>query len=248
MRLNWIVWIGFLLVLCANAPAQEGGRGPGRGRFPSLGFTTLDANGDGVLDDTEIAAAPAALAKLDKNGDGRITSDEARPAGRGRGGDGRGGEGRGGEGRGGQEGAPPVNVVEENVKTLMAFDADGDGKLSKAELPERFRGIFDRADENRDGFLTADEIRKVATALAGPPESAGPGGRGGPDGARGEGRGEMNFIRMDPIFSAVDVDGDGVLSAEEIRNAAAAIRKLDKDGDGKVSREEATAAGRGGRG
>ena len=56
----------------------------------------------------------------------------------------------------------------------MAFDANGDGKLSKAELPERFQGIFDRADENNDGFLTADEIRKVAAAQAAPPESADP--------------------------------------------------------------------------
>src|SRR5262249_41744214 len=141
MRTNWIFLIGLLMLVCVNLPAQEGGRGPGRGRFPSLGFTTLDGNGDGVLDDSEIAAAPAVLAKLDKEGDGRITAEEARPAGRGPGGEGRGGGGRGGEGRG-QEGPPAADVIEENVKTLMAFDADGDGKLTKAELPERFRGIF----------------------------------------------------------------------------------------------------------
>ena len=89
MRLNWIELIGFLMVLAVAATGS--GRRPrsGRGRFPSLGFTTLDANGDGVLDDAEIGAAPAALAKLDKNDDGQITSDEARPAmGRGRGGEG----------------------------------------------------------------------------------------------------------------------------------------------------------------
>ena len=69
--------------------------------------------------------------------------------------------GRAGEAAGG-------NVVEDTVKTLMAFDADGDGKLSKSELPERFQGIFDRGDENKDGFLTPEEIRKVAAAQAAP--------------------------------------------------------------------------------
>jgi Ca2+-binding EF-hand superfamily protein len=199
-----------------------------------VGFTALDLNGDGVLDAKEIDAAPASLAKLDKNQDGRITSDEARPAmpeGRGRG-------GRGEGGRGPQEG-PPTDIAEETVKALMAFDANGDGKLSKDELPERFQGIFDRADANKDGFLTPDEIRKMAAAQAPP---ADPGGR---EGGREGGRGEMNFIRMDPILAAVDANGDGVISAEELRNAPAAIRKLDRHGDGQIRREEVMpAAGR----
>ncbi len=250
MRLIWIISLGLIAGLAA-APAQDGpGRG-GRGRFPgpNLGFTTLDLNNDGVLDAHEIESAPQSLAKLDKDGDGRITADEVRqamPEGRGRGGRG---------GRGPEESAGP-DVVEETVKTLMNFDANGDGKLSKAELPERFQGIFDRGDENKDGFLTPEEIRKVvaaqtaaAAASAGPGRGDGPGGRGEGPGGRGEGpgrRGEMNFIRMDPVFAAIDADSDGTLSAEEIRNSAAALKKLDKDGDGQISREEAAPAmGRG---
>ena len=56
MRLTWTVILGLLAGL-AVAPAQDG-RGRGRGgRFPGgyLGFTTLDMNGDGVLDAKEIA-------------------------------------------------------------------------------------------------------------------------------------------------------------------------------------------------
>jgi Ca2+-binding EF-hand superfamily protein len=236
MRIFWILTFGLLGL--AIAPAQDG-RGGGRGRFPTplLGFTTIDLNGDGVLDSREIDAAPTSLAKLDKNSDGQITTDEARPPMM---------EGRG---RGGQdEGAPP-DVVEETVKTLMAFDANGDGKLSKSELPERFRGIFDRGDENKDGFLTPEEIRKMATAQAA--ASGGAGGRG-PEGGRGEGgrgegpRGNMNFIRMDPVLAAVDTNGDGIISADEIRDSSAALRRLDKDGDGRVTRDEAMpASGRG---
>lgn len=216
---------------------EEGRRGAGRGGFPSVGFTVLDTDGDGTLDAQEIGKAPAVLAELDKNSDGQISADEVRPAfpeGRGRGGsefDGR--------GRRGPEGGTGSNVVDDTVKTLMGFDANGDGKLSKSELPERMQGIFDRADENKDGFLTVDEIRKLAAAQAAPARSEGPGGRGGPEGRRGEGPGrEMNFIRIDPVLAAVDTNGDGVLSAEEIRNASNSIRKLDIDGDGKVTREE----------
>ena len=60
---------------------EEGRRGPGRGRSPgSFGFTLLDTNGDGTLESQEIDAAPAVLAKLDKNSDGQISADEVRPA------------------------------------------------------------------------------------------------------------------------------------------------------------------------
>jgi Ca2+-binding EF-hand superfamily protein len=240
MRLISALTFGLCIGL-VSAPAQQG-RGPGRGRGPgfNIGFTALDTNSDGVLDEQEIAAAPAALSKLDKNSDGQITSDEVRPA------------IPPGRGRGEQENDAGATVVEDTVKTFMAFDANGDGKLSRAELPERFQGIFDRADENKDGFLTPDEIRKVATAqaaaaAASEAEHDGPegerggreGGRGGPEGGRGGPRGDMNFIRMDPILAAVDTNGDGVISADEIRNAPDAIRKLDKNGDGKISRDEA---------
>jgi predicted O-methyltransferase YrrM len=39
-------------------------------------------------------------------------------------------------------------------------------------------------------------------------------------------------------MTALDANGDGELSAEEIAGAAQALKKLDKDGDGKLSREE----------
>jgi len=42
-------------------------------------LSVLDANGDGIIDAKEIANAPAALLKLDKNGDGQLTPDEYRP-------------------------------------------------------------------------------------------------------------------------------------------------------------------------
>ena len=40
------------------------------------------------------------------------------------------------------------------------------------------------------------------------------------------------------ILNMIDKDGDGNLSADEIKNSAAAIRKLDKNNDGRVTAEE----------
>ena len=60
-----------------------GGPGPGGPRFhrfpPPPLFAALDANHDGVIDQAEIANASAALLKLDKNGDGKLTRDELMP-------------------------------------------------------------------------------------------------------------------------------------------------------------------------
>lgn len=56
------------------------------------------------------------------------------------------------------------------------------------------------------------------------------GGRGGPGG--------RDFMRALPVMTALDADGDGVISAEEINNASVALRKLDKNGDGKLTEDE----------
>lgn len=78
----WLSAIAFVV----NVNAQDAGgspqRGPGMGRRmppPSPLMEALDANHDGVIDADEIANASAALKKLDKNGDGKLTQDELRP-------------------------------------------------------------------------------------------------------------------------------------------------------------------------
>jgi len=41
-----------------------------------------------------------------------------------------------------------------------------------------------------------------------------------------------------PVMTAIDADNDGEISAKELAQAVAALKKLDKDGDGKLSAEE----------
>ena len=61
--------------------------------------------------------------------------------------------------------------------------------------------------------------------------------------------GPFGPMRM-PVMTALDVNGDGELSADEIASASQALSKLDKSGDGKLTREELAPAfpGRGGPG
>lgn len=93
LSLGSLAWIA--LAQDDNAPPPRGERppprdgvspggpgGPGRpGQRPMVAplFAALDVNHDGVIDQREIENAPAALRKLDKNGDGKITPDEIRP-------------------------------------------------------------------------------------------------------------------------------------------------------------------------
>ena len=41
-----------------------------------------------------------------------------------------------------------------------------------------------------------------------------------------------------PIETALDANGDGVIDADEIANATAALKRLDKNGDGKLTPDE----------
>lgn len=65
------------------------------------------------------------------------------------------------------------------------------------------------------------------------------GGFGGERGQRGGSGGDMGrMMQMIPVLAALDADKNGVISKSEIKNAAAALRKLDKNGDGELDAEE----------
>ncbi len=228
---------GLLLTIAVAAAALAqppegfgGGRG-GPGGFMRMSpiFQALDTDEDGELSKGEIKNAAKSLRKLDKNKDGQLTAEEVRPnfpQG------GPGGEGRRPEGGGPGETQGPD--PEEMVKNLMAFDKNGDGKLSKDEIPERMQGMLARGDSDKDGFLTADEIRVMAKAQQSTGRGEGRGGPGGPGGG---------MRRMDPIFMALDLDHDGTLSKEEIDAAPESLKTLDKNGDGKLTTDELRPAG-----
>jgi len=75
---------------------------------------------------------------------------------------------------------------------LMRFDQNKDGKISKAEVPQRMAGFFDRLDKNKDGFLDKNEISSMGGfGGKGRPQGGGQqggfGGKGRPQGGRPQG-------------------------------------------------------------
>ena len=63
-----------------------------------------------------------------------------------------------------REPGPSGPTPDEIVTELLAFDRNGDGQLSRDEVPERMQGLFARGDANQDGVLSRDELRQLAVA------------------------------------------------------------------------------------
>ncbi|HEY6375337.1 MAG TPA: EF-hand domain-containing protein [Edaphobacter sp.] len=188
----------FLSLLILSLPAFA--QGPGAPQ-PRPVLLAIDTDHDGKLSAAEIAAASASLLTLDIDHDGQLTSLEYLPS----------------------QSDPAANKPDETVNRLMALDKNGDGVLTKDEVPDRLQGLFARADANHDGKLTSDEIRASASSQTGP---------------NGRVQRTGDATRMDPILSAIDTDHDGVLSAAEIAAAPTSLKSLDKDGDGELSAAE----------
>jgi len=155
--------------------------------------------------------------------------------------------------------------IEALMQRVLTHDENEDGKLSKSEMPERLQSMFARADKDENGELTKDEIRRDLEGREGgggrgeggdrEREGGGrgreEGGRGREGGGPGEGRppfGGPGGMPMFPLMKALDANNDGEISADEINNATAALKKLDRNKDGRLDHEELRPEFRGGPG
>ncbi|HJT30783.1 MAG TPA: EF-hand domain-containing protein [Pirellulales bacterium] len=192
---------------------------------PAAIFKQLDANGDGQLTDDEAPAARRKLIKrllrrADANGDGKLSEAEFTAGMK--------------EDRPDLPAEPPAGSGQPYAQFLQAdsgevfkrLDANGDGKIEQNELPEPARArlgpFFENFDVNRDKTLTREEFDKGHAMLR---AQAGAGQAGPGPVAAG-------------LLRALDHDGDGQLSKEEIAAASASLLALDKDGDGALNRVE----------
>ncbi len=210
----------------AERPAQPGnpfgGNRPRFGQSAEEGFKRLDQNGDGKLTVDE-APEPlkqfvrGMLRRAGKGEDAAITLEEFKQAGVGM-------RPMGQMAAGGGFGGGAF---------LRAVDTDRDGKLSKAELAKAV-DQFDKLDKNGDGNLDAREL----SGFEGTPEGRTP---FGPGGQRPNGEQFVNGL-----MERYDADKDGKLSEKELADLPerikARISAWDANKDGTVSKEEITAA------
>jgi len=166
----------------------------------------LDANQDGAISREEAAKMPRLAEKfdsLDKNRDGKLDASE-RP------------QRRGGREHGGRHGGHGG---------IGALDADGDGRISRAEAGKfpRLGESFDRADRNRDGYLVRSELRAHHEAERPKHEAE-------------------RAKRFDERFAAADLNRDGKLSKIEVEEKMPRLARsfafYDEDRDGFLTKAD----------
>lgn len=123
--------LGSAAIIAVGAPDGREGRGPMQDRLKQA-----DTNGDGMISRAEAAALPR-LAKhfdeIDANHDNQITAEEMR-----------------------------AHHEKRRAEHWKKLDANGDGKLSKAEAQAgapRLAEHFDQIGADKDGFVTAEEMK-----------------------------------------------------------------------------------------
>ena len=115
----------------------------------------------------------------------------------------------------GDDQKPRKNKGDRAARLIAKKDADGDGKLSAAEMGVEAH-IFSVLDKDGDGLVTAEELAV----------------RRKERGERGE-RGKRGGDFGKQIMQRLDKDGDGMISKAELpEGARLPFDKLDKNGDG----------------
>jgi len=111
------------------------------------------------------------------------------------------------------------NVIETDL-LLSTLDKDHNKEISANELATAPTVLL-TLDKNQDGKLSEDEVTPANAASSGQGRRRGPG-----------------VMRMMKSHSALDADENGALEEAEIKNAVAALQRIDANRDGKLTEDE----------
>jgi Ca2+-binding EF-hand superfamily protein len=158
-------------------------------------------------------------------------------------------------------GGPPGGMrMQFQMPSFADLDKNKDKKLSRDEMPGQFPAqVFDRLDENKDGFVDEEEWGRMRSRFGGP--------GGGPAlgermvkfmDANHDGKiSREEFAKVEQLFDTLDADHNGDLSQEELNGFFRAMTdaqtqatggvdtnnlftKFDKNKDGKLTADEMT--------
>lgn len=181
-----VLTLGLVLVTGATAALAQRGQQAGH-KDHAAKLRKLDANGDGAISRQEAQGRGEKLfAKLDANHDGLLSSEELKAAQQDR---------RKGVGS----------------KLFSKMDTNGDGSIQAGEFrgdPEQFA----RLDTNQDGSLTREELGRAAHL--------------------GKGK------RIGKLFETMDANDDNKIERSEFRGNDQQFARLDENNDGWLSRGE----------
>ncbi len=116
-----------------------------------------------------------------------------------------------------RDGRLSVRELRQTPKLLETLDRDGDGQLSRADIPRNYQLAVRRGPAN-----PPNPVRSVVVGGGGRPEPRPPQPSAGP-----------------VWFRKMDHNRDGDVSRREFLGAAEEFRKIDTDGDGLINAEEA---------
>lgn len=156
-------------------------------------FKETDKNGDGkVTRDEATSVASERFAEMDTNKDGSLDAVEIAVS-------------------------AERDIQRRAGDRIRELDRNGDGKLTRDEAAPGMLAHFERYDTDGDGAITLDEVMKATAPRGGRPRSS-------------------------PL-ALLDTDGDGLVSAQEHARAPMEwFDRADTNHDGAVTLEEAKAA------
>lgn len=136
-------------------------------------------------------------------------------------------------------------------QALKSLDRNGDGQLTPDEFapppPRHGNGGPNRQQGGGEGNPSSNSGQQSGQQPASQQDEQQPGGStsgqqsggaGGPQGGQGGQQQGTHRPPPCPVVGVLDANHDHVISADEIQNAAQALKSLDQNGDGKLTPDE----------